>query len=116
VRFEVEAPAQLDARACNCSICAKVAYLHVIVPRQRFRLLQGESALRLYTFNTGTARHLFCGTCGVKAFYVPRSHPEGYSVNARCLEPDSVAGLRVTPFDGAHWEQNVHGLPPLDPE
>lgn len=114
VRFEVEAPATLDVTECNCSICSKVAYLHLIVSKPRLRLLRGEDALTLYTFLTRTARHLFCATCGVKAFYVPRSHPDGYSVNARCLDPGSVEGLRVTSFDGAHWEEHAHRLPPLD--
>jgi hypothetical protein len=113
VRFEVEGPVALDVSECNCSICARVAYLHWIVPSGRFRLLRGEDALRTYTFNTGTARHLFCGTCGIKSFYVPRSHPEGYSVNARCLDPGSVAELRITHFDGAHWEEHAAELPPL---
>jgi len=74
-------------------------YLHLIVPRARFRLLRGADSLTEYTFNTGTARHLFCGRCGVKSFYVPRSNPDGYSVNARCLEPATVAGIEVEPFD-----------------
>lgn len=114
VRFAVEGPEVLEVTECNCSICARVAYLHWIVPRERFRLERGEEALETYTFHTETARHLFCGTCGIKSFYVPRSHPEGYSVNARCLDPGSVTELRVTRFDGAHWEENADELPPLE--
>jgi hypothetical protein len=108
VRFEVDAPAVLGVDECNCSICAKSGYLHLIVPAGRFRLLAGTEALTTYTFNTGTARHLFCATCGIKSFYVPRSHPDGFSVNARCLEPGTIAEIRVTPFDGRNWE---HALP-----
>jgi hypothetical protein len=114
VRFRVEGPAVLDVSECNCSICAPVAYLHWIVPRERFHLERGADCLVTYTFHTETARHLFCGTCGVKSFYVPRSHPDGYSVNVRCLDPGSVAELRVTRFDGAHWEEHAHELPPLE--
>jgi len=99
VRFEVDAPAQLTVSDCNCSICRMSGYLHLIVPRARFRLLRGADSLTEYTFNTGTARHLFCGRCGVKSFYVPRSNPDGYSVNARCLDPATVAGIEVEPFD-----------------
>jgi hypothetical protein len=51
--------------------------------------------------------------CGVKAFYVPRSHPDGYSVNVRCLDAGSVKSLRVTPFDGAEWEAHAAELKPL---
>ena len=75
----------------------------------------GEDALRTYRCGTGTARHLFCETCGVKSFYVPRSHPDGYSVNARSLDPGSIRALRIEPFDGAHWERSAAGLEPLEP-
>ncbi|MFZ2753301.1 MAG: GFA family protein [Lysobacteraceae bacterium] len=99
VRFEVDAPAALDALDCNCSICRMTGFLHLIVPAARFRLLDGEDALTEYRFNTGAARHLFCGHCGVKAFYVPRSHPDGFSVNVRCLDAGTVERVVVTPFD-----------------
>jgi hypothetical protein len=95
----VDAPARLTVSDCNCSICRMSGYLHLIVPRTRFRLLQGTEALTEYRFNTGTARHLFCRHCGVKSYYVPRSNPDGYSVNARCLEPATIEQLEVEPFD-----------------
>src|SRR5690606_19671166 len=76
VRFEVDAPAELAVDDCNCSMCSRYGYLHLIVPANRFRLLRGAEALTTYTFNTGTAKHHFCATCGVKSFYVPRSHPD----------------------------------------
>lgn len=110
VRFEVSAPAQLEVSECNCSICAKTGYLHLIVPADRFRLLRGDDSLVTYTFNTGTARHLFCGSCGIKSFYVPRSHPDGYSVNARCLDAGTHTGMTVTPFDGRNWERAIATL------
>lgn len=105
VRFEVMAPADLEASDCNCSICSKSGYLHLTVPKSRFRLLSGQDQLTTYQFNTGTAQHLFCAVCGVKSFYVPRSHPEGFSVNVRCLDPGTVRSVRVTPFDGRRWEE-----------
>jgi hypothetical protein len=110
VRFAVQAPAMLEVLDCNCSICAMVGYLHLIVPRARFELLQGEGSLTTYTFNTGVARHTFCRVCGVKPFYVPRSHPDGISVNARCLDPGTVTRLTVQPFDGHSWEQHVDSI------
>jgi len=113
VRFEVDAPAAIPAVECNCSICAMTAYLHLLVPRSRFRLIQGQESLTSYRFNTGVANHLFCKECGIKAFYVPRSHPEGYSVNVRCLDPSTIAEITVTPFDGRHWEDAAAALPPL---
>ncbi len=109
VTFEVEAPDSLDVTRCNCSICSKSGFLHLIVPKDRFRLLSGEGVLTTYTFNTGVAKHTFCKTCGIKPFYVPRSHPEGIDVNVNCLDtlPSSIA---VTEFDGRNWEQQVHTL------
>ena len=105
VRFEVLAPARLDVSECNCSICSRSGYLHLIVPAERFKLVSGADALTTYTFNTGTAKHLFCSSCGIKSFYVPRSHPDGFSVNARCLDPETIAKIDVTPFDGREWEK-----------
>ena len=105
VRFEVRAPADIEVLDCNCSICSKAGYLHLIVTGEQFRLLSGTEQLSDYRFGTGTARHLFCSVCGVKSFYVPRSHPNGYSVNARCLEPGTVRSMRVSPCDGRNWER-----------
>ena len=104
VQFEVEAPSALRALDCNCSICRKSGYLHLHVPAARFRLLRGEEALSVYTFNTGAAKHGFCKTCGIKSFYIPRSLPDGYSVNIRCLERTNIARVKVEPFDGQNWE------------
>ena len=88
-------------------------YLHLIVPAARFHLLQGRDALTSYRFNTGTAEHLFCKHCGVKSFYVPRSNPDGYSVNVRCLDPATIHEITVTPFDGRHWEDHADELTQL---
>jgi hypothetical protein len=110
VRFEVEAPAELKVCECNCSMCGKSGFLHLIVPKSRFRLLQGADDLTQYTFNTGVAKHLFCRVCGIKSFYVPRSNPDGYSVNARCLDPGTVNSIKIDQFDGQHWEQHGAGL------
>ena len=85
VRFEVNAPASLAV--------------------VEFKLLAGSEVLTEYKFNTGTARHLFCSVCGVKSFYVPRSHPDGYSVNARCLDEGTVRAMTIVPKDGKNWEK-----------
>ncbi len=104
VRFEVRAPSRITVSECNCSICSKSGYLHLIVPKADFTLLSGAEVLATYSFNTHTAKHLFCSVCGVKSFYVPRSHPDSYSVNARCLDPGTVESMAVKEFDGRHWE------------
>ena len=110
VRFEVTASAELEVSECNCSICRMSAYLHLIVSKDQFKLLEGEDTLTTYTFNTGAAKHLFCSVCGVKSFYVPRSHPDGISVNARCLDDSTISEMAITPFDGQNWEANAGAL------
>ena len=104
VAFEVDAPARVTVSECNCSMCRMTGFLHLIVPRTRFRLLRGADALSEYRFNTGTAQHLFCGHCGVKSFYVPRSNPDGYSINLRCLDQSTLAEVTVEPFDDSDRE------------
>lgn len=99
VRFEVDAPARIAALDCNCSICRMTGFLHLIVPAERFRLLIGADMLSEYTFNTGTAKHRFCRVCGIKSFYVPRSHPHGIDVNVRCLARATIEAIEITPFD-----------------
>jgi len=103
VKFTVSADLA-DVVDCNCSICTKKGFLHLIVSRNDFRLLAGEAELTTYTFNTGVARHTFCRTCGCQPFYTPRSDPEKIDVNARCLDGIDVASLRPRTFDGANWE------------
>ncbi|NCJ05808.1 GFA family protein [Synechococcales cyanobacterium C] len=113
VQFEVQAPARLSATECNCSMCRKVGYWHLMVPRSQLKVLQGKEVLTTYTFNTGVAQHYFCSVCGVKSFYVPRSHPDGYSVNVRCIESDTIQQLDIRQFDGANWEDHIGELAPL---
>lgn len=105
VRFRIEGPDSLTVSQCNCSICSRSGYLALIVSAKRFELLQGEECLTEYRFNTGIAKHLFCSYCGIKSFYIPRSHPEGFSVNARCLDSPPVEDMNVKRFDGQRWEK-----------
>lgn len=105
VRFEVLAPARIRVSECNCTICSKSGYLHLIMPGDRFTLLSGRDVLTSYSFNTHTAKHLFCSVCGVKSFYVPRSHPDGFSVNVRCLDEGTVEHMVVEQTNGREWEK-----------
>ncbi len=110
VSYEVEAPANLDVTECNCSICSKSGYLHLIVANTDFKLISGEDDLITYTFDSGEAKHLFCKNCGIKSFYIPRSHPDGFSVNVHCLEESTIKSINITPFDGKNWENNIDDL------
>ncbi len=116
VRFEAALPIDVEAQACNCSICARTGFLHLIVPESRFRLIQGADRLTTYTFNSHTARHLFCRICGVKSFYRPRSNPDGWSINAHCLDDPSALNLTVAAFDGREWERGAEALAHLSKE
>jgi hypothetical protein len=89
IRFEVEADSEVRSEQCNCSICAKTGFLHLIVPASRFRLIKGSESVRPY--------------------YVPRSNPDGFDVNVRCLEPQPER-IEVVAFDGLNWEKNAGDL------
>jgi hypothetical protein len=110
VRFEAALPEVIEAQSCNCSICSRTGFVHVITPESRFRLLKGQESLTDYTFNTGVAHHLFCKVCGIKSFYRPRSNPDGWSVNARCLDEGESLDIRIEAFDGKNWEANAASL------
>ncbi len=116
VRFDVEAPAQIAALNCNCSICRMSGFLHLIVPAARFRLLEGAEHLREYTFNTGVAKHRFCAHCGVKSFYIPRSHPDGVDVNVRCLDAATIERIEIAAFDDARRAESEAAVAHLSRE
>jgi hypothetical protein len=110
VRFEALIADVVEAEDCNCSICAKAGFLHVIVPAASFRLLCGDDALETYRWNSGVAQHRFCRICGIKSFYTPRSNPDGVDINARCFDDADQPTLIVVPFDGRNWEANAAAL------
>jgi centromere protein V len=110
VTFEVCASVNVKLTACNCSMCDMTGFLHLIVSMDDFRLLTGANNITTYSFNTHTAKHTFCKTCGVKPFYTPRSHPNGYSVNFKCVEKDGFKTVTSEDFDGRNWEDNIEDL------
>lgn len=106
VRFRATvepAPTLLD---CNCSICARTGFLHLIAPHKDFTLLKGSDALTSYRFGSREADHLFCRHCGVKSFYQPRSHPDGWSINYHCLDDGHGLSPKIIKFDGQNWEES----------
>jgi hypothetical protein len=104
VRFRVDGDLA-ETELCNCSMCTKKGFLHLIVPPERFELLSGGDALTVYEFNTGVAKHKFCRTCGIHPFYVPRSDPDKIDVNVHCLDGVDAGALRPRLFDGRNWEE-----------
>jgi hypothetical protein len=107
VRFRIQVDLETTIIGeCNCSICTKKGILHLPVHHERLELLTGAEDLATYQFNTGVARHTFCRHCGIHAFYNPRTDPENFSVNARCLDdydPARMPSRRL--FDGRNWEE-----------
>lgn len=110
VTFEFEMPAEATVTECDCSICKMTGYQHVFVPQSDFKITQGVEKLTTYSFNTHAARHMFCKICGIKAFYIPRSHPDSYSINLRCIEPATLKVTDKIAFSGRNWEGNIEGL------
>ena len=105
VRFEADVVAHVTILDCNCSICSKTGFRHLIVPHGDFRLLRGQQALTSYRFGSGAADHLFCARCGVKSFYQPRSHPDSWSINFNALDSTCDLVPAFQPFDGRNWAQ-----------
>jgi len=109
VRFRVVLPEKklpLIVWRCNCSICYMKQNHHFILPRSAFTLLSGETNLTLYQFGTRTAKWLFCKTCGVQCFYIPRSNPDGVAVTLYCLDkaPERTPWI-YKEYDGrGSWE------------
>ncbi len=106
IRFQVIID-RWKVQDCNCSICQKKGFIHLILPPENFRLLQGQEFLSIYTFNTKVAKHNFCRVCGIHSFYSPRSHPGWIDVNVRCLDIDLSERFDIELFDGRNWEAHV---------
>lgn len=111
VKFEFESDRDVNLVRCNCSICDRSGFLHLIIPQRSFKLLSPLlEDLGLYTFNSGVAKHYFCRTCGIKPFYVPRSNPDCFSINFRNVDRTTFGEVTIEDFDGQNWEQNVGKL------
>lgn len=110
VRFEFKAAPKIEITDCNCSICSMTGFQHLFVEKDEFKLLSGHDELTTYTFGTHIAQHYFCQKCGIKSFYIPRSHPNGYSVNLRCVDQSKFTEIEFKPFDGDNWDKNITGL------
>jgi hypothetical protein len=102
-RFEVDA--DLDhVRVCDCSICrGRGALIHRVDPAD-IRLLTPLEDLTLYQFHTRTARDYFCPTCGILPFRRPRTSPDKWAVNVRCLEGVDLDAIPVKRVHGSRLD------------
>lgn len=101
VRYEVTAELSTLVE-CNCSMCSRAGYLLTFVPAAQFELLSGEDALTDYQFNKHNIHHLFCSTCGVRAFGrgKGRGGEDMCAINVRCLEGVDVHAYPIKQVDG----------------
>jgi hypothetical protein len=100
VRFEVDADFD-HVRVCDCSICRRRGALNYRVEPADFRLLTALDDLALYQFNTHTAKDYFCRVCGILPFRRPRTAPDLWTVNVRCVEGVDIDSIPVTRVNGS---------------
>ena len=86
IKFKFYANESVEIWKCNCSICKIYDYEHLFIRHDDFKIIKGNELIIKYSFGTKKAKHLFCKSCGVKSFYQPRSHPDSYSINLKCVE------------------------------
>ena len=110
IQFKVIGEKNIKVLDCSCSICSILNYKHYIVDKSQFKLLKGKKYLSTYTFNTNVAKHLFCKNCGIKSFYIPRSHPDSISVNLNCIHSKTINKVKIIKFDGKHWNKNINKI------
>ena len=104
VVLELELPDGIvDPRRCDCSICRRKGAIVASVPLSGLRVLDGETFLSVYQFNTHTAKHYFCSRCGISTHHQRRSVPTQYGYNVGCLEGVNPLDLGPVPtFDGVN--------------
>ena len=99
VVFEIDSDLAEVAK-CDCSLCTKKNAVMTGVHESRFRILKGEDKLTLYQWNTKTAKHYFCGICGIYPFHRRRVMPDQFGINVCCLEGVDASALSIIQFDG----------------
>jgi hypothetical protein len=91
----------VDIRRCDCSMCSRRGAIVASVPLKGIEIIKGEESLKLYQFNTHTAKHYFCGNCGIYTHHQRRSNPEQYGVNVACLVGINPLKISLVPtYDG----------------
>jgi hypothetical protein len=93
----------VNPRRCDCSMCRRKGAIVASVPLSGVRVLQGQEVLKVYTFNTKTAKHYFCSICGIYTHHQRRSFPDQYGYNVGCLEGVNPFDLESVPtYDGVN--------------
>jgi len=90
-----------DVRRCDYSMCRRRGAIAASVPLSGIKIVKGADALKLYQFNTMTAKHYFCIHCGIYTHHQRRSNPTQYGFNVACLEGINPLKIEETPtYDG----------------
>jgi len=98
VQFELMLPKGLiDPRRCDCSMCSRRGAIVASVGLEGIRIIKGQDKLRLYQFNTFTAKHYFCSVCGIYTHHQRRSNPDQYGFNVACLKGVNPFELKNIP-------------------
>ncbi|ELB2818071.1 GFA family protein [Vibrio alginolyticus] len=104
VELELALPNGIEKpRRCDCSMCRRRGAIVASVLLNGIRIMQGEDVLKQYQFNTHTAKHFFCGECGIYTHHQRRSDPSEYGYNVGCLEgvnPYELGAIEV--MDGVN--------------
>lgn len=100
---------------CDCSLCRRRGAITAMVPLSGLRIVKGHESLRLYQFNTRTAKHYFCSVCGIYTHHQRRSNPSQYSYNVACLDGVNPFALGAVPvFDGINHPSDKIRAPNSD--
>lgn len=104
VELSIEVDRPLDtARRCDCSLCRRKGTPMLGVPQANLKVVKGADNLSVYSFNTHTAQHYFCKTCGIYTHHRRRSNPEEFGVNLGAIE-----GVNPRDFEPVAWNDGVH--------
>lgn len=96
VRYETQLDLSKEVLACDCSMCGRMGYLLAFVPAGQFKLLAGEGKTTDYLFNKKAIHHLFCSTCGVRAYAQGEAGGQPmYAVNVRCIEGLDLKDVKI---------------------
>ena len=99
IKFKFYSNESVEIWKCNCSICSMLDYKHLFIEHNDLKIIKGAELITEYFFGTKKAKHFFCNVCGIKSFYQPRSHPDSFSVNLKCVdEPPEIKNIIY--FDG----------------
>ena len=104
VALNVDLPDGLvDVRRCDCSMCRRRGAIAASVPLSGITVVKGQDVLTTYQFNTKTAKHYFCSSCGIYTHHQRRSNPEEYAFNVACLQ-----GINPLKIDGVLTHDGVN--------